>query len=669
MVLLLAFVLAVFSYRTHIARMLGLRPGTKPNSAPQLRFPMQITVKKRLCYRYDLVPIVIETRDSEGRLRPLSEPPTIQILSDGEPQATVGNVERLRPRYIRAAGQYRAWWPVPWNAKPGKYLVEVRCPLLSPQKWQWDSRPRKPKRPEEKRAQIAEMVCRASFVVKARQPAKWPKGFCAVTWEAHPPTGRILCPDGTRGDWRALLDWAEFMGADALWCRGAITEVNRNWSLSMQQPFAPIDEDMMHKIAREAHRRGLKFGTWAVAFSTHPARSNAGKPPYRYAQRITSAGAVDSNYISLLDPDRPRHIGEFFKRMAQDPNIDMLGLDYFRPDPGSGYEISDLFTQRMPLDLPDTFLTWPQMRRWRYVARKVELQWRRDPQFYEQWNWFIGHLLSQRLREIRQVANTDKPIWIFMFGWYHGQQVGQDPYMLTDAGADGLAVMLYQIQSLEHFAIMTDHWREYMQAGYCNLMPGDQVDFFWHQNMTSPRAAPEELYRRILVAHTRFQRGSVCIGAFWHDISRAIGGRLGPYPGREWALAGAAAFSVIRRNWKVQPVEAFLDAPEKVAAGAEFEVKLRLKSITSVPIRNLTISFEPTENVQSREGRSKRVAELLAGAEMTVPWRVRVTSLAPGRANRFMVAFRITWPRGDYGENFRADAPPVIVVMRYVQAQ
>lgn len=670
MVLVACLLVVVLANRTRLAKVLGLGRSKRPASQPAARFPLQLIVKKTTCTRYDLVPIVIEALDPEGSKVPLPEPPVVRVLRDGEPQPTIAHREQLVPRYDRQAEQYRVWWPVPWNARPGVYTVEVRCNLASPAKWQWDKQLQGRGRGKKSRAYVAEAVCRASVRIRARKPKRLPRGLCAVTWEAHPPAGRIRKPDGTWGDWRALVSWAKFMGADALWCRGAITEVSRNWSLSMDQPFAPVDEEWMHRVAREAHRHGLKFGTWAIAMATYPARSNAGKPPYRYAQRITSGGAiVDDEFISLLDPDRKRHLAEFLRRMAQDPNIDMVGLDYLRPNSDSGYEVSDIFARRMPVPIPDGFFDWPRARRWGYVARKVEREWRTDPDFYEQWNWFRSHLVARYLRDIVELAGIDKPVWVFMFGWTHGQQIGQDPLMLTDGGADGLAVMLYQVQSLEHFRVMTDQWREYMEAGYCNLLPGDQVDFFWHQNMTRPRAAPEELYRRIVTAHTSFQRGSVCLGTFYHDISRTLGGRLGPYPGREWALAGAAAFSTVRRSWKVYPMVVELSAPEAVAVGVPFDVQLRMKSLTDVPIGDLTVTREDTQQVESLQGNSAEIAELPPRAELTIPWRLRVTAANSRRGNRFMVAFRVRWPEGDYGEQFRLDAPRTIVVMKYVDAR
>jgi hypothetical protein len=354
--------------------------------------------------------------------------------------------------------------------------------------------------------------------------------------------------------------------------------------------------------------------------------------------------------------------------MAQDANVDMIGFDYFRPDTG-GFEISDLFANQMPVNLPAGFHKWPRHKRWAYIARKVEYEWRRDPDFYEQWNWFRAHLVSEHLKQIVNLSGIRKPLWVFMFGWYHGQQIGQDPLMLTDAGADALAVMLYQISSPEHFRLMTTHWSQYMQAGNCNLLPGDQVDFYWHQRLIRPRAAPEELYRRIVTAHMTFQKGSVCQGVFLHDISRLLSGNLGPYPGREWALSGAAAFSTIRGSWKVYPLSAQLILPQRVSVGIPFEARIRVKSISRRPVSEIQIRLEETQQVETVGPESKSLSELPGRSELEVPFEIVIGARNERRGNRFMVAFRITWADGDYGEEFRRDAPRTIVVMRYLDAE
>jgi len=666
MVVAAFLLIALLSQRGRIAGLLPSRP--PPREGSLTSFPMALTVKTREVWRDGLVPIVVSAFGPDGRPAPLPEPPQVAVLRGGVPQPTVGHVETLRPTYDRRLKAYVAYWPVPWNAPLGEYAVEARCKLAKPEAWAWGAPVRAMPPSRKKDDRLSEAVARGQLIVRGRRPPALQPGLCVVTWEDHPPTGRLRRPDGSMGDWRALLDWAEFMGADALWCRGAVTQVG-NWPLTMQQPFAP-DEPGIRRLAAEAHLRGIKFGVWAVAFATFPKGRNSGKPAYRYAQILRADGSLaDHDFISLLDTDRPRHLADFLRRMSEDPNVDMVGLDYFRPDQG-GYEIVDEFLRTMPVKVPQDLFSLSRLERVRHVARLVEREWRTHTDFYEQWEWYQAHLVAERLREITLRAQLRKPLFVFMFGWNHGSQSGQDPLMLTDAGADALAVMLYQISSTRQFALMVEQWRQYVGAAQANLIPGDQVDFYWHQNMTRPRAAPEELYRRILTAHDKFSAGGKTLGVFWHDISRAaVVGRTGPYPGREWALAGAAAFSAVRRAWNVYPLTASLSVPPEVPVGAVFTAEVVLESLCDRPVRGLRLNIENTQGIELVEERAKTLAELPARGQVRMPWRMKVCSPNPARANRFMVACRVTWPDGDYGPAFRRDIPRTIIVMQYLNAR
>ncbi|MCX7600253.1 MAG: hypothetical protein N2512_15500 [Armatimonadetes bacterium] len=666
MALALVLILVLLSQRGKLAGFLASR-SQKPEE-PSISFPMALTVKTPEVWRDGLVPIVVTTLGPDRRLAPLPQPPTVAVLRGGVPQPTVGHVEILQPVYDRGLQAYVAYWPVPWNAPLGEYVVEARCEMRVPEAWDWGAPVRSLPRSQQKDDRLSEAVARSPVLIKARRPPPLQPGLCVVTWEDHPPTGRLRRPDGTLGDWRALLDWAEFMGADAFWCRGAVTQVGDS-PLSMQQPFA-ADEPGIRRLAAEAHLRGIKFGVWAVAFASFPKGRNTGKPPYRYAQVLRPDGSLaDHDFISLLDPDRPRHLADFLSRMSEDPNIDMVGLDYFRPDRG-GYEIVDGFLRSMPVKENREFSGLSRVEKIRRVARLVEREWRTHTDFYEQWKWYQAHLVAKRLRDILALAQLRKPLFIFIFGWNHGAQSGQDPLMLTDAGASALAVMLYQVSSPRQFDLMVRQWQDYLEPGQANLIPGNQLDFYWHQNLIRPRAAPEELYRRMVAAHSDFINGDKTLGVFWHDISRAaVSGRTGPYPGREWALAGAAAFSAVRRSWNVYPLSANLLVPQDVPWATVFTAEVVLQSLCDRPVRDLRLRIEDTQGVEVVEERAKTLAELPARGQVRIPWRLKLRGPIPTRGNRFMVACRVTWPDGDYGPVFRRDVPRTIIAMQYVNGR
>ncbi len=631
-------------------------------------YPLAVNIANPQVMRYDLVGIEAHTYAPNGRPIPLKEPPALTVLREREPQATVGHVDRLVMRYDWHRRCYAANWPVPWNASAGDYVVDVRCHIPQPEAWQWGLNVRVPALPKgaKKDDRWSECVARTRVIVAARRPPDLGHGLCIATWEDPPPNGNLRRPDGSMGDWKALFDWAEFVGADAVWCRGAATQVSRGVNLSMQQPFV-TDEDGINRVAHEAHRRGLKFGTWAMAFATQPRTSNAGKPPYKYAQIVGKDGSSrDTDFISLLDRDRPKHLAAWLHRMAENSDIDMVGLDYFRPDRG-GYEAADDFLRLMPLTLPPELAAMSLAQRRGFVADMIERQWRKEPDFYDEWKWYQSHLVALRLRDIAAHADLKtKPLWVFTFGWLHGLQSGQDPLMMTDAGADALAVMLYQLTSVAHYNLMVTQWSKYVAAGQANLLPGDTVDFGLHQKLTRPVAAPEEMNRRIVTAALSFCKDGAQTGAFWHDISRAIRGNVGPYPGREWALAGAAAFSTVRRAWQVYPLTADVAIPASAPVGTAFEVRLTIKNLTRQPLKGLTLKLEETPDLEPIDKRDKTLAEVAAGGEAVIPWQVRIKAHDRPRGDRFMVACRVNWPDAEFLAPVRRDLPRVIVAMKYL---
>jgi hypothetical protein len=249
----------------------------------------------------------------------------------------------------------------------------------------------------------------------------------------------------------------------------------------------------------------------------------------------------------------------------------------------------------------------------------------------------------------------------------HGKQHGQDPAMLVDAGLAMDAVMLYQVVSPEQFDYVIRSWGEYGRPGQFNLVVGDQVDWFWHQETKVP-AGPEEFYNR-LRRGSKMITGDLAKGVFVHDLNRILHSpRRGPYPGSEWALAGAAAISALRRDSGVQPLEVSLDAPKSAAVGVPFDVKVTLKNAGATPVDNVTLHLHNTAGVAAVGSATTRIATIPANSTRTLAFRVRLPTRMPARANRFMLAVRASWP-GDASASGVPRVPPVAVVMRYVNGR
>ncbi|MFW5867631.1 MAG: hypothetical protein ACOCX2_07425, partial [Armatimonadota bacterium] len=395
-----------------------------------------------------------------------------------------------------------------------------------------------------------------------------------------------------------------------------------------------------------------------------------------------STGATsEHNFISLLDDRRVEHLEQFFKQMQASEHVDHVGLDYMRSDRG-GYEMTNRFTREMPVELPDGWDDWDESRRMRWMVMKIEEEWRAsgDPDFYEAWNWWRAHIGAGIVRRILEGSGVTKPTWIFVLSWLHGIQHGQDPLMFTDAGITMLSPMLYQVPDRGHFDTLTKNWHNYIDEGQINLAPGDQVDFYWHQKMKDP-PAPAEMYDRTITAHNQFIDGGKTQGAFWHDINRAAGrSNLGPYSGREWALAGAAAFSTVRDSWKVYPLHAELDAPDSAAIASQFTVKVKLTNLTKQPVTGARVWLADTPHVTGvglNEGAEgvmfgepyADVGTIPAGESVEVPLTVRITQANSERLNEMMLAPRITWDEGDFAEPVRNELPRMIVLMKYVKGR
>jgi hypothetical protein len=640
----------------------------------QYIFPLQLQVPAGQYTRYQLVPITMRLQDPSGRPVVTNQPPQVTVWFEGQPVATVGNLQKLTPVYQPDQGLYTCNWPVPWMAPPGQYLVQARLRLTRPEQWRWapattssahpGDKPTAPPPPE------GEVFCNAQAVIQvaATPPPAYPPGTCFATWEPDLPTGSVPLPRGGQGDWRALLEWAKFMGADTLLYRAAITSADYG-PLTREQPFYQHELAAVPGLAAEAHHQGLKFGVWAAAYETLPTSSNAGKPPYQYAQDISrTTGQVRSlDFISLLDQRRRQDLAGFLREMQAQPDVDLVGLDYMRSDNG-GFEITNNFAAEMPVKLPPQWAKMDQRRRWQYMAQKTESEWQTDRDFYDQWNWYRAHLGAEIVNGLLRDSQLQKPLFIFVLSWQHGVQHGQDPAMFTDAGASVLLPMLYQVASQGHFESVMKSWAGYMKPGVANLAPGDQVDDRWHQRSRRP-ATPELLYQRMTAAQQRLIPQSVPLGSFIHDISRlATRGDRGPYPGTEWALAAAAAFSQVRQAWSVYPLVCRLQAPTKARFGVPFTARVTIENRSNVAIKDLSLRLEDTAGVKASGQARKRLPLLGPGEKIEVPLDMVIDRPDGARANRFMCCVRLEWPRRDYGEKYRADLPPMFVLMQYLQA-
>lgn len=450
---------------------------------------------------YDLVPLRLTFTDPELERGFESSAPRVAVVRGTE---TLTSVAGIRETVLRreSPGVWSGLWPVPWNAPVGDY----RPVLLE-------------------RGDLGRRLRSTAFHIGRRTPSPLPKGgFVVASLESVMPlaTMRVKAPDGRETDWRGLLDWAQEIGADAFWVLGGQTP-----GLQDGQVWVDTNLKLLPEVAKECRRRGLKFGVYAMYSLT---MSDAVKlPGYEYALEIKDGRAVPTRAISIRDRKRLDDVVEFLKPFAANPDVDYIGVDYIRNALG-GYELVDDFVAEMPgVKVPPEWASLSREERMTWLARKKIM--RRDMPFVDAWQWWRARRVALLVKELKARLGSDKPLWAFTLTWDKGWHHGQDPVMMSDAGADYDALMFYEADKEQYGAMMKD-WRGYVRRGDVQLIPGDIFDWGLHQK---DPAGPAEFGRRMREAVDGVYGDGAASAVFFHDMARLVWGRLGPWGTRGWA--------------------------------------------------------------------------------------------------------------------------------------
>ena len=452
----------------------------------------------KAAYLHDeFVDMNLSTRDPVLLERWKREAPEIVVRRGGLDVTTIAGVRRLALR--EEGGMFRGAWPVPWNAEAGDYEIA----LIGQEG-------------------LGDRLKRHGFKIERRKPAALPRGFSILTLESVTPleSMEVVGPDGRRTDWRGLLDWAQYVGVDAFWMLGGQTPGQKSGQL-----WVSTNRAMIAKVAKECRRRGLKFGVYAMCYLTMSKEKVGG---YEYALDIKDGRPVETRAISLRDPKRPRDVAALLKSWREIPEVDYVGLDYIRNALG-GYELAEEFFAEMPGVRPPP--EWPRLTREErmvWFARKKIM--RLDPAFIDAWQWWRSHKVAGIVRRIKRELGDAKPLWAFTLTWDKGWHHGQDPVMMNDAGIDADALMLYEATREQYDALISD-WRRYVKRGDVQLIVGDVIDWPLHQRAAD---GPGEFYRRSIKAVDQIYADGPAFGVFFHDIGRALWGRVGPWGARGW---------------------------------------------------------------------------------------------------------------------------------------
>lgn len=529
---------------------------------------LSIGTSKSAYYRYELVSIYADLFD-DTYAEPASLEVRASVLRGDSVVTTCGGMTSIPLRYVEGTGRWEGYFPVPWNPPLGRYAVAVTA-------WASDS--------------SWTQTAVASFEILGRRPPEIRPGFSAMTIESTVDVSlkRFPNPMDREGERWTVAQWAELLGADAVWYSVGQTMEGFE-GVSDESPWHRPNLKTFPKLAEQAHRGGLKFGGWIGSYFLWG--KNLRRLNYRYSTDYRKGKLFHPHRASVTDEKRFQDILALMRRLDADPNVDYIGLDYIRTGFG-GYEMADEFVRKMSVDVPEGFADRTEPQRALWLAQQIEVE--QDSTVVSRWEWWRAHKVATIVHRLIESSGTEKPVWLFMLGWEHGRQHGQDPLMFNDAGAAMLAVMLYESDAT-NCAFLTRRWAEYVRRGQVNLVLGQSVDWDLLQRSTDP-PGPAEFYRRLSEGIDGVYRDGPAEGAFWHDLHRAAWGRRGPYTRLEWAMVGAAAFSKVRALHGRLPVRIDLEIAAEVPAGGSFDAEIRVRadggSVSGLELRIYGVGVE-----------------------------------------------------------------------------
>jgi hypothetical protein len=550
---------------------------TAPPEPP--RGPLAVTTSKTAYPRYDVVEVRAEV-DARVLGDVAADDLRGVITRSGDAVTTVGKIKELKWRK-REDGVFVARWPVPWNPPLGKYRAEVVADTRS-----------------------GPTEAAADFTVVGRKPKRPAKPLCVVTLESDGKWERLrVASPGENHDWRALADWADFMGADAFFSLVGITK--GMYAPTMEKPWYQYNLDFTPKLADECHARGIKFGGWLGAFL--PYGKTQVPLPYKFSRNLVEGEFWYTLHISLNDERRFRQVVELARKLQKDPRYDYVGLDYIRTGFG-GYELVDEFIADLALDVP---ADWDgrtlEGKMWWLVGKLRG----RDERMIELWQWWRGRKVALTVKRIKEEAGITKPLFAFTLGWEMGHQHGQDILMLNDAGVDYCMVMLYEATK-DEFDYLIKRWPEYLEQGQVNAIPGISVDCYLLQNKWNPGVnQPYEMFDRYQAAVNGFYgRGNV-EGFFWHDFERALYSRRGEeFTCMDYAVAGAAAFTRLRERHGTMPLKLRIN---RVIGGPRVDVSL--ENVGKKVLRDVDVFLARTGGIKPYHASRATVASLAPGGK------------------------------------------------------
>jgi len=584
------------------------------------RSPVGLTLSSDQCEYWRFDEVELAASGVTPRVKPERQGVLdAQVLYAGAPVAGAGGRVRVLLRWQAERSAWVGHWPIPFGPRLGEYTAEllmppsqgVADPVYSGPKSLWPLTLQSGRHP----------MASCKFVVKGREPLPLPAGFSVMTLEPG-RAGYSTFSDvsGTSVGWRSILDWAHFMQADAFWHCAGESQVWHEFK-GGDYPFAQDGLEMVPRLSARAHRLGMSYGAYILAFVV--LGENYLKAPCTFSTAYTPATGQlkPCRFISLGDARRQDDLVGLIQRLDAMPHVDAVGLDYLRTDFG-GLEFTDQFIADMGLKL-DMAGDSPEARQ-AWLGRIITLH--QDPIVEQLWQWWRAQKVAHVVQSVLERAKPCKPVWVFSLGWMQGHQHGQDPFMLYDAGISFSAPMFYEVAE-KSYPFMLKDWSDYLDhaASPASLVVGQPVDGRLLGEDASRLGPMLQDQRQRMALEALGKRASM--GMFWHDLNRALwGGRSLATP-REWALAGACSFAALREASGAIP--SALGLSLSAGAGGSLRMDLRVENRGAKALRGLSLEAQMAPGVEAFQPARWALPDLAAGASLTLTAQVSLSAVLP----------------------------------------
>ncbi len=538
----------------------------------------------------------------------------VKIFKDGRTIKGITGESAVKMNLTDNGKFFEGDFPVPFSAEDGHYIAKA---YKDARQLGWDS----------------------SFLISSRRPQPNLKGPLKVlTMESTKRLDklRIKTPSGETKGYEGIFNWLDYIGGNTLWYMGGQTASYRKDYLSKDMPWVRSNLESIKEFSKRASARKIKFGAWVSCFMAFGKSSL--KPDwysYSYQYDRHKEKLIQTDGISITDPRRINDIIKLVKRFNEEENIDYIGLDYIRPA-GGGLELVEDFIKAMNVDVPEGWENYVREEKMTWLGKIVTRPKNRDIPIINKWNWWRAHRISKIISYIRDEVKLKKPLWVFILSWELGHQHGQDPVMFQDAGADLIAVMMYQADAVQ-FNYTINEWKKYTRGRNLNIVPGNQFDWPLHQYSVLP-SGPEEFQRRLVKSVDYLNPTGNLKGLFIHDFSRAIRGRKGPYSTQEWLMAAAEGFN--RLDAGTKDITLSLLLPSAANSKKEVSGTVKIKNQTDKKLMNLKLSLHASKDMGLSFG-EKAIESIESREEYKVDFKSRVEGSSGKHLGRYMVTARL----------------------------